>query len=140
MIYLDIDGVLILQGDRPDADCVKQRAALVRDLCRTMNVDIVVSSQRRISNDVIDLLTGLGLAGYMTKSCPNRTPFIRGDDLDPDLPVRGQEIDAHIKANGIVRHVVIDDDSTLSDHNYVRIDPAMGLTGADVMKAAALLA
>ena len=139
MIYLDIDGVIILPGDRPDGPGPRRRAALIGDVCRRTGARIVVSSQRRISDDVMLLLDDLGLSGHIAKDCADRTPFLNADDLDPDLPVRGQEIDAHMRANAIGRHVVIDDDFALASHRQIMIDPDTGLTGADADAAVAAL-
>ncbi|WP_298842071.1 HAD domain-containing protein [uncultured Salinicola sp.] len=139
MIYLDIDGVLILPGDGNDDPDVRRRASYVADICRATGCMIVVSSQRRISDDVLHLLSDLGLQGFITRSCPDRTPFIRGDDLDPDLPVRGQEIDAHMAANHISRHVVIDDDFALPHHDRIAIDPDVGITADDADSAIDIL-
>lgn len=137
MIYLDIDGVLILSGDAADSLAVKQRARLVSDLCKNSGASIVISSQRRISDDVITLLTDLGLDGHMTRQADQRTPFLT--DLDPDLPVRGQEIDAHMKANNVQRHVILDDDFALATHRQVHVDPQVGLTQRDIQQAQEML-
>lgn len=139
MIYLDIDGVLILKGDRSDSPAVIKRAQIVAQMCQRTNSEIVLCSQRRISNDVMDILTSLGLKRFMAKDCAAKTPFIDHDDLDPDLPVRGQEIDAHMTAHGIVRHVILDDDFTLDHHHHIQVDPDIGLVDQHVDDAINLL-
>lgn len=139
MIYLDIDGVLILKGDQSNSPDVQKRADIVARICKQTASQIVLCSQRRISDDVIDILTSLGLTKFMAKDCPAKTPFINHDDLDPDLPVRGQEIDAHMKAHNISRHVILDDDFVLAGHNHVQTDPDIGLLNQHADAAIGLL-
>ena len=139
MIYLDIDGVLILNGDRPDSPAVMKRAQIVAQICQRANSQIVLCSQRRISDDVMNILTSLGLKRFMTTDCPSKTPFIDHHDLDPDLPIRGQEIDAHMTAHGITRHVILDDDFTLDHHNHIQVDPDVGLVDQHADDAVNLL-
>lgn len=137
MIYLDIDGVLILAGQDASHPDVRGRADLVARIADRLGMALVVSSQRRVSRDVVDLLAGLGLADLIATGDAWRTPFISDDDLDPDLPVRGQQIQAHIDAFGVGDHLVIDDDFALPSHRWIRVDPDVGLTTCD---AACILA
>jgi len=139
MIYLDIDGVLILTGDANDSPAVLRRAAIVADICAITGARLVISSQRRISDDVLTLLSDLGLTRYLADDHAVRTPFVRGDDLDPDLPVRGQEIDGHMMRHRPDRHAILDDDHVLAHHNHVPIDPDRGISDHDGVRAIAFL-
>jgi len=129
MIYLDIDGVLIPQNQSSNSIC-KTRASLVRRTARRLQTKIVISSQRRISEDVFPLLKKVGLLFFVDTSWAGwRTPILR--DVDDNLSVRGQEIEAHRKAWGVHRHIVFDDMPALPTHHQVLIDPVHGITSAD---------
>lgn len=132
MIYLDIDGVLILDNQNHTDPDVVARAQMVADLAKSTGSCIIVSSQRRISMGVVDLLKDMGLASFLPKD-DWKTPFL--DDYDDDLPIRGQQIDAHLQKYSPAKHVVLDDDYALQNHNQVLIDPQIGLTKKDINQA-----
>lgn len=132
MIYLDIDGVLILDNQNHKDPDVLARAQMVADLARSTDSCIIISSQRRISMDVVDLLGDLRLASFLPKD-DWKTPFL--DDYDDDLPIRGQQIDAHLQKYNSKKHVVLDDDYALQSHNHVLIDAQSGLTKKDINQA-----
>lgn len=134
MIYLDIDGVIILAGERGYEPQVKDRAMMVRSLANQSGCDIVISSHRRRSDDVIRLLQDLGLDSFLPKT-NWKTPFLGDDDLDPDLPVRGQEIAAHLISTNPDSYVIFDDDTCLIGQNHVQIDPCIGITQASIDSA-----
>jgi len=133
MIYLDIDGVLILDNQNHTDPDVLARAQMVADLARDTNCCIIISSQRRISMDVIHLMSNLGLKDHLSKHDDWKTPFL--DDYDDDLPIRGQQIDAHLQKHNPAKHVVLDDDYALHSHNQILIDPKIGLTKKDINQA-----
>lgn len=134
MIYLDIDGVILLPGDTSQSPDAQQRAMLVRSLAILSDSRIVICSHRRRSDDVKTLLADLGLADLLLQG-KWKTPVLDDDDLDPGLPVRGQEIAAHMSDFPQGRHVILDDDFCLPGQNHVQINANVGLTRADAQKA-----
>lgn len=140
MIYLDIDGVLI-PDNAPDDDNgrLHTKGSHVAWIAKTTGMPIVLSSHRRRSSDVHDLLRAAGLSEFLFQHDTLwRTPLDL-DDLDDDLSIRGQEIERHRQQAGVGRHLVIDDMPVLSCHTHLAIDPARGITFADRSRAQYLL-
>ena len=138
MIYLDIDGVLILAGERGNEDSVRARADMVRALVIQTGYPIIICSHRRRSDDIITLLKDLNL--FFCMPYVNwKTPVLSDDELDPDLPIRGQEIAAHLANARPDRHVILDDDYCLPGQNHVQVDPTRGLSPDDIDRARAYL-
>lgn len=141
MIYLDIDGVLILEGEQPgDTALLADRGSHAAWLSDQLAMPIVISSQRRISDDVLHLVRDAGLSDHLYRHSQHwRTPLPRLINYDDDLPVRGQEIDAHRRTVGRTRHLVIDDMPVLADQTHLVIDPDVGLCSDDRELAMRLL-
>ncbi len=137
MIYLDIDGVLILENE-DDAAKLSERGEHVAWIANQLSMPIVISSQRRISWDVLQIIEAAGLLQH-TIDHPElwRTP-LRVENMDDDLSIRGQEIEAHRRAMGIGPHLIIDDSPVLAAQTHLAIDPAIGLVSADRDRALAL--
>ncbi|MBS7671364.1 HAD domain-containing protein [Croceicoccus gelatinilyticus] len=140
MLYLDIDGVLLLEKDRDVShDIIKRRASHVAWLANSLNMPIIVSSQRRISDDIMILLGSLDLIDLLYGHRDHwRTP-LKVDDMDDDLSVRGQEIRQHLRVVGARRHLIIDDTPVLAGQTHLDIDPALGIAFDDRARGLALM-
>lgn len=137
MIYLDIDGVLILENEN-DASKLRERGEHVAWIANRLFMPIVISSQRRISWDVFQVIEAAGLLEH-TIVHPElwRTP-LRLENPDDNLSIRGQEIEAHRHAMGIGPHLIIDDSPVLASQTHLAIDPSIGLDHPDRVRALAL--
>jgi len=139
VIYLDIDGVMMLPTDQPDtilsniAGIPQYRADLLKGLLARTKSVLVISSQRRISDDVLLLLKDAGLTKYLAQGDCWKTPFIQNPD--DDKSVRGQEIQAHIDQWGVKKHLIIDDMPVLGHHKAILIDPDTGLDSQHIITA-----
>lgn len=141
VIYLDIDGVLI--PDRADArSAAPAMTDRLQRLLNTTGAQVVVSSHRRRSfMEVVVTLSAFGLTPDHLLKSASSTPFLAPRDLDDDLSVRGQEIQAHIDAHGIDQFVILDDMPVLAAHadRHVQPQPATGLTDVDIDRAISIL-
>jgi hypothetical protein len=138
-IYLDIDGVMIPDRFPAGAAISPAFSARLRQILNATGAQLVVSSQRRRSTDVLSLLAAAGFTSA-DLAADWRTP-LQIIDADDDLSLRGQEIAAHSARAGVHDFVILDDCPVLASQadRHVQTDPAVGLTDADVGKAISIL-
>ena len=141
MIYLDIDDVMLTRADKAkDAtNAPKHRLAALFQIIRYTKAPVVLSSDWRKGDAGKQFLRAHNLWQHSQPILGGvawHTP-LHLSDLDDDLSVRGQYIDAHMKAHGIWRYLIIDDSPVLPTQGpgYLAIDPDVGLMGPDFDRA-----
>jgi hypothetical protein len=136
--YLDIDGVAIPTTQRESAISIVFAARIRRILDATGAKIVVSSSRRRSAAGVLDLLRAADIdASDLADDWMTKLDL----DVDPDLPIRGQEIDEHHRRAGCPPYVILDDFPMLPHQrpHHVQPDAAVGLTDIDVVRAIAIL-
>jgi hypothetical protein len=135
VIFLDVDGVL--NGERVILSSPDSRGfshldpisiGLVRQLCRTAEAKIVVSSTWRLDRDVIDKLL---LAGFCHSEFHSDYKTERLDGI------RGKEIALWLEQHPeVTQHVCLDDDSDfLPGQNLVQTDGINGISADNYYQA-----
>lgn len=152
VFYLDFDGVVVTDRYR---DMMGQalNPYLVADvvaLAQLAGAKVVIASTWRLDADCRHHLVqaGFPLSLLHPDWCTPRdggrdVDFATGDVLPAHDLTRGQEIDLHIRRNGVTRYVIFDDDPAMLDHQrpwHVAPDPKKGLGPADLVRARALVA
>jgi hypothetical protein len=148
VIFLDFDGVLNTTADEPDVSGELWTEAwldeaLVARLARLVEATeatVVLSTswrQRRSREELAAMLGLRGYAGGVHDVTPRLPRPAEGERL-----VRASEITAWLATHPDVRSfVILDDHTEFGDLSaqHVAIDPAVGLTDADVRRALTLL-
>lgn len=151
MIYLDIDGVMLAGQDYMATPVVfpAARVAMINQLLDATGTKIVLTSTWRRGDSGKNMIRQAGLWKHMARRtadgqiCDWKTPFLTDKDdddgfgpplakADPNLSMRGQEIQAHIDAHGIKQYVILDDVSVLVGQHHLPINQYDGLTQDDI--------
>jgi hypothetical protein len=147
IIFLDIDGVIVPDGDDPSSTVFHPRCleALKSILAAVPEAKVVFSTTWRLPGHVNRLHEQWTEQGFPDNLAIDGTPDLREDPSVSRLYRRGLEIRAWLDAHPEVsRWVVIDDErlaieSILDPHRCVFTNPARGLTADEAERAVGIL-
>jgi hypothetical protein len=134
LIFLDIDGVLNRNGNRPPNVCEIEEnpLSLLSDLIRRSGAEVILTSSWRLTTDE-----------------PWREPLLRGGVSVADQTARlngnnrRREVELYLESHAPVESFVILDDQAgrwgKLKNNCVHINPKVGLTEANVAQALKIL-
>ena len=140
LVYLDIDGVIVTDRSTKlgGAGYIPPGAAsIVVDILDQTGARLVVASTWRRDADCRAKLAqaGIGQDRYFVDW---RTPDLLPEEEVADIPVRGSEIERHLRRHQPSRYVIIDDDPGMLPHQkdfHIQVDPSIGLTRTDAETA-----
>ncbi|MBD2745952.1 hypothetical protein IC232_04485 [Microvirga sp. BT688] len=144
LVYLDIDGVIVTDRSTKlgGAGYIPAGAAsMIVDILDQTGARLVVASTWRRDADCRAKLAQAGISEdrYFVDW---RTPDLSPEEEIADLPIRGSEIERHLRRHQPSRYVIIDDDPGMLPHQkgfHIQVDPSIGLTRTDAETAIALL-
>lgn len=153
IIFLDFDGVLNsiewyttdnenrTKGSF-DPECIRRLNQIIEET----GAKIVLSTSWRSDPDIVDLVKAIGIKGEVIG---------KTDYLNNSFIVRGNEIKKWLSDNKLYtysdptlnrspgfRYIILDDDGDMlleQKHNFIHVDPEIGLCDADVEQAIQIL-